>query len=785
MMMAGIMITSQSQAQSKADFERRMTLQIEKKLADATTMKQATELYSHSCEKDHITTADEIKARAAEAEKHRFIQENMAEYMELYFPLQASPLTDPTICDNGGFEDDFLYYNGYVSQYTSGSITCTPVLSYNWIPVTLPVSNRFEIMTAGVDPLIGIQKVKFGNKSLRINNKYGHNNLCVPQGGIDRMTKTFVVTEENRNFTVWYAVALENPSYNHQNQQPFLNIKCDKAPADELCFDADFLMCEQDYSDPNCTFVDIDVLDWACHKFHIPASEVGNIATVEMVVGDCGQTEHFGYAYIDGFCEPCTGSSLGTIDLYQSDYTPLTGIGINYYSCDGMSAQICGTFTLPTLCGNWSVDKIQIPGYTINNLSIDNNTHTFCFDFPISNFGTQNCIDIQAEITFISGGVSPPSQYSDFISVCKDKYGYYDYSVVVGGCHDNGTTDVLSDDYYYVEVEIDDPGNIGWTLQRQLEDPYPGESGLYTIGSGSGTSTLLLGPYLIQEGCWDLLINFPNCNFSEKICPPDFCSGCNAFAGLEISNVQCIPGPPDTWSYDIYVPGTGLYTLNGSIKSKGTTYTISAGNIGESCVEFELKMTINNIDCKHNIIVCPPVPCSVSNCNIEVYPGKVYSCDSDFTMGLHINNPNNLSLWYKIAGSSSGSPLPSSGVVGPFTGDVQLVIYDSNNPACYKVIYLPLPDCGDKDLENVFGRKKSSNDGNVLVYPNPFIDAITIKSKLPLTQFTLYDISGKMVESGMFFTSEKTLYLDHASGVYVLQYMDADGKVNSIKVVKL
>ena len=37
----------------------------------------------------------------------------------------------------------------------------------------------------------------------------------------------------------------------------------------------------------------------------------------------------------------------------------------------------------------------------------------------------------------------------------------------------------------------------------------------------------------------------------------------------------------------------------------------------------------------------------------------------------------------------------------------------------------------------------------------------------------------------LFFTSEKTLYLDHASGVYVLQYMDADGKVNSIKVVKL
>src|SRR5690606_5910734 len=110
-------------------------------------------------------------------------------------------------------------------------------------------TNRFEIMTTGTDPLVGIQKVKFGDKSLRINNKYGHLSTCDGNYGIDRVTKRFKVTEDNRYFTVWYGVALENP-IGHINEQPFLNIKCDKAPADELCLDADFLKCGNLYYDP-------------------------------------------------------------------------------------------------------------------------------------------------------------------------------------------------------------------------------------------------------------------------------------------------------------------------------------------------------------------------------------------------------------------------------------------------------------------------------------------------------------------------------------------------------
>jgi hypothetical protein len=297
------------QSKDQNNFTQRMNDHITRYLSDDTNMAKAKELYGHTCDKHHVVTQEEIKAAAAEAEKHAFIQANMDEYMKIYFPQTASRsvTTNTFICDNGGFENDFLNYNGYISTFTTGSNTCVPNVS-GWTPVTMPLVNRFEIMNPGLDPLVGIQKVKFGNKSLRINNRYGHIDQCDGDFGIDRITKNFVVTEENRRFTVWYAVAIENPS-GHVNQQPFLNIKCDKAPADELCFDADFLKCAKLYSDQNCTFEKIDVVDWSCHRFNIPASEIGNTATIELTVSDCGAGSHFGYAYIDGFCESCTGSA--------------------------------------------------------------------------------------------------------------------------------------------------------------------------------------------------------------------------------------------------------------------------------------------------------------------------------------------------------------------------------------------------------------------------------------------------------------------------------------------
>ncbi|MFN8338994.1 MAG: T9SS type A sorting domain-containing protein [Saprospiraceae bacterium] len=782
-------LTTHAQDGAKSDFQVRMNQHIALKISDPAFMATAKEIYGHTCEKHHTVTEEEIKARAAEAEKHRFIQANMDEYMRLYFPAQVSSRSitaDTFICDNGGFENDFLYLKGYVSTYTNGSNTCTPNVP-GWTPVVMPVTNRLEIMAPGLDPLVGIQKVKFGNKSLRINNRYGHNNACQGSGGIDRVTKRFKVTAENRRFTVWYAVALESPSI-HPTQQPYLSIKCDKAPADDLCFDAEFLKCAKNYSDPICTYDKIDVVDWACHRFNIPASEIGNIATIEMVVGDCAQIEHFGYAYIDGFCEECTGSSLGSIHLNGSELDPNLG-GIQYYSCDGQTARVCGSYTLPTLCGGWSINNITVPGYSIQNLVIDQVNQTFCFDFPLSNFGSNTCLEINASITFNSSlGMNLPAQTSNFIKICKNLYKSYGYSFSVGACHDNLSSSLLSDDYYYVTVTINDANNNGWSIQRQLSDPYPGESGHYTITSGSGDDVVILGPFLIQEGCWDIIVSLPNCTYTDKICPPNYCSGCTAFAGLEISNVTCIPsttvGVPDTWTFDIFVPGTGTYTINGVAKSKGATYTINGGNINQSCFNVTLASGI----CESTLIICPPVPCSVSNCDIEVYPGKITCSKDGYIITLNTINTN---LCYDVIGDSNPAVnVPANGDIGPFTGSVQVIISVCNNPDCYKMLYLPKPNCNDPNLELSQGRTKAPiNQLNLRIVPNPFTNnQITIKSDLKVEQdveFLIYNNAGQLIQYGQYIGQEQTIPFDQPSGMYIIKFKNEIGHEQYCKFVKM
>jgi hypothetical protein len=319
---------------------------------------------------------------------------------------------------------------------------------------------------------VGINRTKFGDKALRINSQYGHNQTCWWSGGIDRITRKFVVTSENRIFSVWYAVVLENPK-GHINSQPFLSMKCDLAPGNDLCFAADFLNCEDTVVDPLCNYLPLDILDWTCHKFRIDPSFIGDTATLEITVADCGFGGHMGYAYIDGICEDCDDSALGDIFLDSINYL---------VNCAGDTANICGSYNAPEICNkNWWLDSIMINGYSIADISIDTGLKVFCFDFPISNFSFSNCLDVFITGRFTNGSTFIPLQTSNDIEICKDNYFNPEIDIEVGGCMDNtpippGNPDNnISDDYYYVYVDIDDVAGLNWTIERTLIDPYPDE----------------------------------------------------------------------------------------------------------------------------------------------------------------------------------------------------------------------------------------------------------------------------------------------------------------------
>jgi len=731
--------------------------------------------------------------------KSEYIRMHQKEYLDTYFSEpQAMVTTDTFVCDNGGFEEDFKFYKGYIATYHHGSSSCTPVDGSGndivYTPALLPTNRRFEIVTTGFDPLTGIKKVKFGNKALKINDRYGHTNQCSGDYGVDKIVKRFKVTEANRDFTIWYSVALENPS-GHNNRQPFLNIKCDLAPENELCFDADIIKCAQYFNDSVCSFDSIDLLDWSCHRFKIPADKVGQIATLEMIVGDCGKGAHFGYAYFDGICEECDSSALGSATLDEN---------INYFSCDGTTATVCGTYTPPTICsngGNWTPVEVSVPGYTISNVVIDTAAKTFCFDFPLSNFGTEDCLDIYAELLFNNGVFDLPEVLSNNIEICQERYTKnHNYTIEIGGCDDNGSP-ILSDDYYMVKVDILAPETDSWILERHLVDPYSNESGSYTIMTGTGDAQLELGPFLVQEGDWWLELSFSDCEYNELIINPGFCGDCEQFNKTVISNVHCNK-EDDTWGFDIRVNwqnagSSDYFTIGNTNYSYNMTHSISMGAISEECKNITLVASSSDNPCESKFLICPPKPCS-EECNLEAYVVNVICIpgSNNFIVQMDISGIGNKQL---CSNPGNYYSYPYYNYYLSSNTNIELKLCDPGESCstcesdCYKTIFVPDPDCnyegwgkGENFKSPISFNNKINPHDELIIYPNPIIsDEIIISSKLENTDFKIFNTDGKLIEEGHFSGSEFRLKLDDIPGLYFIRYTDSQGKPAFVKMIKL
>ena len=835
-------------------FEKEMNAYIITHLnEEIAEIKQNTDLIENFDE----YTEEDIRSMAKENAKDKYIRNNMNKYLNTYFSNpQAMVTTDTFVCDNGGFEYDFLYYRGYTAEnYFGGSTTCNPNVNFIPTPV-LPVTNRLEIVTSGTDPLVGIQKVKFGNKALKINDRHGHINQCYGDRGVDKITKRFKVTKENRDFTIWYAVALENPP-GHENRQPFLNIKCDLAPNDELCFDADFLKCEKYYVDSTCNnwSRNIDVLDWSCHRFKIPKEYIDSIATLEITVGDCGKGAHFGYAYIDGICEECDSSALGAASLNTVDYI----------SCEEDTppkiATVCGSFTLPTISSNcsnnpdpWQAVDIVVPGYEITNVNIFNNSNTFCFDFPETNFDGEDCLDIYVEIYFSNGIDTLPPQLSNSLEICQSKYEVVDCNggggppidtcdvvvdIQVGACQSNGTggdndddqTPNMSDDYYYVYVSLYDPGELGWSIDRDLVDPYPNENDVFTIADGIGdTVSMILGPFLIQEGDWWMEFYLPGCNFSEYIEAPDYCSGCEEFRDAEIGNVtNCLVG--DTWSFTLKVPNDHSTPFNplrfklnnltdgvSGFYSYNDTHTSPNLSMGSGCKVFTMEDE-NNTQCVSGFTICPPKPCNDECIDFNVHVEEmecIFDERSQQYTGYEVlvdisgidESEQKVCISYVFASDPGQIPIQwgslSNGlrIIGPFDSDIYLTFSvcpkNENCPCssttCFKTIYIPKPDCiTQKEIEKREQKKVSEENnmfentpGDLLVIPNPFnSNEVFLQSTLKRTKFEIYDLSGRMIQHGEFEGEKHRISFNELPGIYFIKYVNKIGNPSFVKMIKL
>ncbi|MEP7195475.1 MAG: T9SS type A sorting domain-containing protein [Saprospiraceae bacterium] len=742
-------------------------------------------------------------------------------------PGITSSQTDISVCDNGGFESDFLYYTAsnssfYRSQLDGyGSESCSPAINGNLVTFTdvssLPVPKRFEIATSGNDPITGVNKVLFGSNSLMINSylNYFDNPIWNHKGDINRVSKSFLVTEENRNFTVWYSAILENPA-EHTDQQPFFSLYCDLSVSSNLCYDGTnfpgkTVIYYDDCQTPNLKNQEVKYTDWACHRFYIPKEQVGNIATLEITAADCARGGHFGYVYIDGICEPCDYGSYGSSTLPKPDIV---------ISCDGDSITIQGTYTLPTIDGDYTdLDSITVPGFNIFDLIIDTTSMTFRFRVVKTDFESPNddCRDIIAYLYFGNGTDELPPVPTNGIEICLDDFVSPILDLTIGSCNRNHpTNNVFSDDYYFVDVSISNADSIYWTLERQLDDPYPDESGHYTLKSnGYGNGSYNLGPFLIQEGKWILIFNHNHCSDTFQIIPPDYCSGCGQLRKTIISDISCdydTINMINNWSYTIEVPYSpqqgDILLINGVQFTYNMPHIIPVGDITQGCVSVNVRYR-NEITFQTCIVtfdICPPKPCGNMNnnyetCDLEVYLKKL-NC---------INNGNgtySYSVELNVSGAGSPcyntNPPCATGVqgcsfnnpLGPYNSDITLKVYSCGssssctcpNTLCYKLLKIHKPeDCDTREgLEESTLRSKLIEIDEVQIQPNPFSsDEFLIRSKLKRTDYVIYNSSGQHIYSSSFENSETRLRINLSSGLYFLRYKNSYGDYSVIKIIKL
>lgn len=737
----------------------------------------------------------------------------------LISPFKSSCQTDTLICDNGGFEDDFDYYFGDTSalfEFRQGSGSCTPLNSSNnpisFYPSSMPVLRTFAIVGTGYDAITGFPQVLFDEKALLISNQLPHfdiGNPCIYGRAVDRVTKKFRVTEANRNFTVWYAAVIHNPA-DHSDDQPFFNIHCDRASSADLCFDGLSFQANSTYPTGECLDGEEIVKSsaWACHRVFIPRSSIGQIATLEITVADCGQSGHFGYAYIDGICEPCSGSSYGSGTISQN--TPSLRI-----SCNGDSITITGSYTEPSIDGGYTIlDDFIVPGFSIYDKTINTTAKTFSFKIIKSDFESPNpdCSDVIAYLQFKnSSNDFLPDIPTNALEVCYEDFVIPELDVTIGDCNRNDPTNTLiSDDYYYVNVDISEAAYISWSLERQLDDPLPDESGHYTLKTSVGNGNYNLGPFLIQEGSWILIFNHNNCSDTFQITPPAFCSGCTQLSRIKISNIQCNP-TNGYWSYDIMVPyqspptGSCFKISNFGSYAFNTTYTIVVGSVSDFCITRTIGYYSTCSDllpvCTILVDICPPKPCNDDNydeCDLEVYVNKIY-CESDghggYTYSVDFDISGASYVCYKMGGTCA-SGCHFTNPLGPLTSDVTITFYSCSTPStcdcpstgCYKTIKVHEPmDCDTREGYNrSTSRTKFTPIDEVAIYPNPVLsDEFLIKSTLNMTEFEIVNSSGQLMYSNVFKGSELLLNIKIPSGLYLLRYKNNDGEYKVFKFVKL
>ena len=293
-------------------------------------------------------------------------------------------------CNNADFETcDFTGWDLF-----DGNVNNQPYQMVNITPST--PGGHHTITTPGTDPLVGIPTTdpNGGGCSVMLGDYTGTGARAAS------MRQTFLVTPQTTSFTYSYALVLEDPSGHTLGEKPFFKINMyDQNNNPIACGEYEVI------SGPNG---DPDFISYGA-GYYLPwrttfaplNAYIGQNVTIEFIVGDCSQSGHYGYGYIDANCAPLEIIESDTVICNGQPITLSAPAGAASYlwSPGGQTTQSITTATP----GNYSVVVTPVSG---SACSVTLNTTVYgSTDYPVADFTaapTNICVGESVSVNDIS-----------------------------------------------------------------------------------------------------------------------------------------------------------------------------------------------------------------------------------------------------------------------------------------------------------------------------------------------------------------------------------------------
>jgi gliding motility-associated-like protein len=204
-------------------------------------------------------------------------------------------------CNNADFETG----NATGWDLTDGEVNANP---YEYVNTTATGLNaQHVIQTGGNDPTIGAALPMVfpggGGVSLQLGDGTGTGGLAAGA------SQTFLVDANSAAFTYSYALVMEDPSGHTTGEKPFFKVNMFDQNGDPIqCGDYQVI------SGPVGSGGDPDFVAYGSGPtgYYLPwrttfaplQAYIGQNVTIQFITGDCSQSGHYGYGYIDASCDP-------------------------------------------------------------------------------------------------------------------------------------------------------------------------------------------------------------------------------------------------------------------------------------------------------------------------------------------------------------------------------------------------------------------------------------------------------------------------------------------------